>query len=139
MREEKFAPRKKIIFLKNGNEWIVEDLENVENYVRDEMANVGRRSSMINEVENLNQQPSFRINWMREMHRYSLNYPSRQKFEKTRLNTQNYTFLSVFRRPKKTERLNAYSSRSSSMDTVAFSVHTFHKRLYASKASFLIV
>ena len=66
-------------------------------------------------------------------------YPSRQKFEKTRLNTQNYTFLSVFRRPKKTERLNAYSSRSSSMDTVAFSVHTFHKRLYASKASFLIV
>ena len=66
-------------------------------------------------------------------------YPSRQKFEKTRLNTQNYTFSSVFRRPKKTERLNAYSSRSSSMNTINFSLHTFHRRLYASKVSFLIV
>ena len=66
-------------------------------------------------------------------------YPSRQKFEKPRLNTQNYTFPSVFRRPKKTERLNACSSRFSSMNTIAFSVHTFHKRLYGSKASFLIV
>ena len=65
--------------------------------------------------------------------------PSRQKFEKTRLKTQNYTFLSVFRRPKKTERLNAYSSRFSSMSTVTFSVHTFHRRLYASEVSFLIV
>ena len=40
---------------------IVDDLENVENYVRDEMSNVGRRSSMINEVENLDQQPSFEL------------------------------------------------------------------------------
>ena len=62
--EEKFAhPNKKEFGKKNyfDEKRIVDDLENVENYVRDEMSDVGRRSSMIIEVENLDQQPSFEL------------------------------------------------------------------------------